>query len=762
MRKWRLGWITLILGWTLAHADDPLDQLVSYDQPACTVKQLLADLSRQTGITLFAPSPIDAEIVLVSVQKMPLKTLMEHLATVTDGEWFQQPNGSYHLVRPPKLARERREQDDAQILAGLQRALRRKELERMFEPLTEAQVRQTCEQIKSLMQEIESQEIPDPWDHPLIRSLEEQVQQLDAGQRLVMRLVRQLDLRRLLAIPVGERRVFSNVRGRYLEPLGFEVRSLLEQYQREVRWVHQIWTHPLHGLDKERVEQFNERYRYVIEEYNLRREPPQVPLTRLYLEVERGEPDWFSFGVALVSEDLKQGVQIYPGWWLWFQEEEPEEKESESDSKPSPSEASQKPAVRVEWSELSRQFIEAYRAIERTAEPTAFPDVLDPAKVEPLSLVPTDVLRTYARQRGKPLVALVPDSLAWWLFAAIRGTDNLQWYQRRFQRGELQEQEDVLLFKPRWSSYRWGQRVDRRALSRWMHQLHQRGYPKLEDYLTLLQIYERSGLEGGVFRVYQSLILPRDYIIVEYQDSRLLNQLSPKQLDYLRAGGRLTLRDLSPVQREQLLRDIYFGHSSLEQAFSASEKPTAPFEEWEQKTMDVRLPHVFYPDGLPDDLTIQIGFTHPKVFDPYESPTDITDYQYAEEIGVFIRRRVGVWSGFQSVSGLARDIYQSENLSEEAASDEDYVRYVREQVNRYKTASLMPVRRKPFRLEVRLASQHAVYLPSGFFSYLYDFEPLNDGKPVTFDTLPDELKAELEKRLKRLKERRSAGSTGGN
>ena len=761
MRKRWLGWIVLILGWTLAYADDPLDQLVSYDQPACTVKQLLADLSRQTGITLFAPSPIDAEIVLVSVQKMPLKTLMEHLATVTDGEWFQQPNGSYHLVRPPKLARERREQDDAQILQGLQRDLAKRAIEPMLQPLTEAQVRQTCEQIKALMQEIESQDIHDPWDHPLIRSLEEQVKRLDAGQRLVMRLVRQLDLRRLLAIPVGERRVFSNVRGRYLEPLGFEVRSLLEQYQREARWVHQIWTHPLHGFDKERVEQFNERYRYVIEDYGLRRELLQSPLTHLYLVVKRTWIDRFSCRIVLVSEDLKQGVEA--GYWqIQFSEEEPEKHDPATGSKPSQLEASQKPAVRVEWSELSRQFIEAYRAIERTAEPTAFPDVLDPAKVEPLSLAPTDVLRTYARQKGKPLIALVPDSLAWWLFAAIRGTDNLQWYQRRFQKGELQEQEDVLLFKPRWSSYRWGQRVDRRALSRWLRQLHQRGYPKLEDYLTWLQIYERSGPEIRVFHLYQSLILPRDYIIVEYQNSRLLNQLSPKQLDYLRAGGRLTLRDLSPVQREQLLRDIYFGHSSLEQAFSASEKPTAPFEEWEQKTMDVSLPHVFYPDGLPDDLTIQVGFTHRKVFDPYESPTDITDYRYAEEIGVFIMRRLGVWSGFQSVRDIAWNIYQSENLSEEAASDEHYVRYLQEQVSRYKTASLMPVRRKPFRLEVRLGRQHAIYLPSGYFSRLYDFEPLNDGKPVTFDTLPDELKAELEKRLKQLKERRSPKSEGGD
>jgi len=742
MRKRWLGWIALTLGWTLAHADDPLDQPVRYDQSARTVKQLLADLSRQTGVTLFAPSPIDAEIVLVSVQDMPLKTLMEHLATVTDAEWFKQPNGSYHLVRTPKRARERREQDNAQILAGLQRALKRKELEPLLEPLTEAQVRQTCEQIKRLMQEIEAQEIHDIWAHPLVRSLEKQSVQLDVGKRLGIRLVRQLDLRRLLEIPVEERRVFSNVRGRYLLPLGFEVKSLLEQYQREARLVYQVWTHPIHGVDAQRVERFIERYGYIVEEYRLRREPPQSPLTRLYLAVTRSAPDMFNFGIVLVSEDLKQGMEGSFWWYEWYEfdkEGGSDEDKPKSDSKPSPSEASQQSVVQVEWSELSRQFIEAYRAVERTAEPIAFADVVDPAKVEPLSLVPTDVLRAYARQKGKPVIALIPDSLVWWLVGAVGGRDMLQWYQEGLHRSiELQEREDVILFKPRWSSYWWGRRADRLTISRWMRQLHQRGYPKLEDYLALLQMYERSGFRSmlAVPEVYRALMLPEDYIFGWHQDCRLLNRLSAKQLDHLRTGGKLMLKELSPVQREQLLHDIYFGASRLQKVYSASEQPTAPFEDAEQATMEVSLPHVFYPDGLPDDLTIQLA------------------RDYREEVGVFTTRRAGIWGGFRGISSIAYDIHTAENPpeSDSIVYNKYIAPYLQQRINRYKTASLMPVRRKPFILEVRLGRRRAIHLPSQYGLGLSDFELLNEGKAVTLDTLPDELKTEFEKHLKWLKE----------
>jgi hypothetical protein len=730
-----------MLGWlgALAHnPDDPLHQRIHYDQPARTVKQLLADLSRQTGITLFAPSPLDTEIVLVSVQDMPLKTLMEHLATVTDGEWVKQPNGSYHLIRSPKLARECRERDDAQLLQGLKRAVAKKEIERLAEPLTEAQVRQICQQIKRQMQEIESQEISNPWEHPLIESLEEQVRQLDVGRRLIIRLVRRLDLRRLLAIPVGERRVFSNVRGRYLEPFGFEVGSLLAAYQREARWVYQVWTHPLDGFDEERVARFNERYGYVIElDYKWRREPSQVPLTRLYLEVRRIAPDRFSFAIVLVSEDLKQSIQGYLSWYEFSKQEERDEADRSASGKPSQSQASQQSVVRVAWSELSRQFMEAYRAIERATEPVAFPDVLDPAKVEPLSLVPSDVLRTYARQKGKSLIALVPDNLFWWLIGMLKGHDALQMYEENIRRWhDMQEQGDVLLLKPRWSSYWWGRRADRLALSRWMQQLRQRGYPKLEDYLTLLQMYDRAGFEimRTVFGFYRSLLLPEDFTFMWGQDCRLLNQLSARQLAHLLQGGALTLKELSPVQREQLARDIYFGAARLEKVFSPNKYP-APVESEKQEIADVSLPHVFYPDGLPDDLTLQ---------------RDNRDR--GEEIGVFTTRRAGIWGGFYALRDLADVIYHAEEPSE---YDNDYLDELQMRASRYKAASLMPARQKTFRLEVRLGTRHAIHLPMQYGFGLLDYELLNEGKPTTLDTLPDELKTAFERYLQEWKERRS-------
>jgi hypothetical protein len=411
--------------------------------------------------------------------------------------------------------------------------------------------------------------------------------------------------------------------------------------------------------------------------------------------------------------------------------------------------------------------MEAYRAIRRATEPVAFPDVLDPAKVEPLSLVPSDVLRTYARQKGKSLIALVPDYLVWWLKGALKGHDALQMYEEDIRRWhDMQEQGDVLLLKPRWSSYWWGHRVDRLALSRWLRQLHQRGYPKLEDSLAMFQMYEHAGFEDTMFYVYgQVLILPDGDL---NNNQRFLNRLSAKQLDYLRAGGQLTLRELSPVQREMLLHDVYFGSSAIEKVYSLSELLAAFRSEAErerlaaaeQKSLEISLPHVLYPDGLPADLTIQINRTHPNMFDPYALSPDTIGSLSIEEVGVFAARRAGMWWDFCRVRGLASEISSAENLPSEL--DEEYAHYIQERVNHYKTNPLLPVRRTPFRLEVRLGGRYAVYFPSGDDWPLYDYEPLNEGKPATLDKLPDALKAEMEKWLKRLKESGSDGSEDGN
>ncbi|MEN3001865.1 MAG: hypothetical protein ABDI19_08505, partial [Armatimonadota bacterium] len=540
-----------------------------------------------------------------------------------------------------------------------------------------------------------------------------------------------------------ERRVFSNVRGRFLLPLGFDVQSLLRQYVQEDQLVHQVWTHPTEGLDAQQVQQFNSRYGYVIYDEWLRRKPMRKPPTRVYLVVHRQAPDAFSCSVALATDDLKEsrsddGTSLY----LWAQSEEEAEEEEKRESsdkaeeQPAAEEASQ-PPLKVEWSERSRQFIEAYRTMEQSTEPVPWPSILDPSQTEPLSLIPSDVLRTYARQRGKSLIALLPDNLTWWIYSALREKQVLQHYIDVIDYyASVHEDEKVILFKPLFFSYLWGQRVDRVALMRWIERVRQRGYVQMEDCLILSKSLAGQYGLNELGDLYLSLI-SNDLWWVDYSilELRFLASLTAAQIAQLRAGQSLTLASLTAAQREQLVRALYFSELqlsiSIDQSLSEGEDLLLDYVE---PVNQIDLVHAHYPDGLPADLTIQLA--------------DRLSSFAQENIGVFTQRKAGVWSDFRSVSSLAGELHMVQNPPSDIQIDESVLQYYRSRAERYQSLPLMPAKRKLFEIDVRLSQNHTVSLLIRGADSLADYELLNEGKPATLDNLPKELKQQLEEELK--------------
>jgi hypothetical protein len=698
-------------GVAIVRADDLLQQPVRYDQPAQSIKQLLADLSRQTGVRLFASRPLDAEIVLVSVDGVSLKRLMDSLATVVDAEWVEQPNGSYQLLRTPKIARERRAQDDAKILAGLKRYLERPEARALTEPLTEPIVRERLQAIQSFAQEsIAQAPAGSPERKQAIFRGHDLLRSIDPDERLMARLVQRLNLRRLLEIPVGERRVFSNVQGRYLLPFGFPVQPLLEQYQREAAMVYHLWTHPTYGIDPVRMAS------WLPSNYHRRWKLPQTPLTRLYLVVSRVSPGKFLFQAVLADESLEHVVKcdfaIYELLW-----DSPNEATPQA-SLPSP--------VRIEWSNLSRQFIDAYRALMRGQEVNAFPEVLDPSKVEPLSTIPSDVLRTYARRKSKSIVALVPDKLAWWITRhALQEYSTLEQCLIEFQGDiEVEERAEVLLLKPRWSSYWWGQRLDRQAMDRWLQQVRQRGYLNLADRLALLKMYEPIKRNAAVFFLYQKVVAPRESLPNFEWQIGFLNSLTQHQIDRLRAGEPLTLAKLSPAQRERLIHDIYHSEARLYPLASVEPEEYAAREKIRRLLDQVNLPHVFYPDGLPPNTVIRIAKHFPQ-----------------GDIGFLTTNRAGIWGDFHNGITFPFEMLDIEGLSDEGdETDPDaYAQKVWECIERYKKKPMLLVERKVFCLEVVLADLQAVYLPAQYAPELAEYTLKGERQPITLETMPEDL-----------------------
>ncbi|MCS7300534.1 MAG: hypothetical protein NZ556_03145 [Fimbriimonadales bacterium] len=622
-------WIALVgVALACAYADDArLQQKVSFQEPAQSVGQILKKLSQQTGLTLFPVPPLEREILIVDAQEVPLKALMDALADALDAEWFAQPNGAYRFTRTTKKAQARRQQDDAELKANLPDAIQ----SRTEELQTFAWTREQLEaELRAARQHLGDQ-LSDPENRSQegTEQLFRQSRRLNPARRLALRLVQRLQPQRLLDIPVGERRVFSNLQGRYLEPFRFNLAPLLQQFAQEQSLLGAVWHDPQIGIDA-REQQYREREdqfpSLLTQDWGdlPDRKPVDAANLRLFLEVQRGSPT--GFVVSVYVEDLA-AQRVYRG-------AETFSISLNSASLPDGAWREQP----VEWSDATRLLASAASAYEAFQEAmmaqargeavsTAFPSmrldaarqrVLDPALTEPHSLKTTDLLRSYARAQGKALVALPKETD----LIEIRATgeavlskrSRLGMYAYILQGYRWRERDGILIATPPLVSYAWGDRFDRVGVSRVSARLLQQGYLTLDDRLEWAQAEARGFPCGEHWAALRGAVGLR-FSDLYNEGARLLNRFSKQERNALLNGATIRLHEMSPAARHAILHAVY--HTELGQL---------PVRRREA----IDLPHATFPNGLPPETALRVQVSDsgwmsyiPKRGDLFELPQSL-------------------------------------------------------------------------------------------------------------------------------------------
>ena len=685
------------------------EQPITFRQSAITVKQLLEALSRQTGVRLTAAPPIRDEFVLVAVEAMPLKELMEHLAYVTDGEWVEQEDGSHRLTRTPRVAQRRRAEDDAQILQRWRELFFSERFRALAEPLTAEQLRTQFSQIRQVIRNALDKHDPTQTelDSDTHRTVERAFNAMNPEYRLIARLLQQIDLKRFLEIPVGEKRVFSNVPGRYLTPFGFSVQPLLEQYLRERELLRTLWR-SAEGFDEGLWNEFESRYRSHFFSHSDAREAMEAEgiYSCVYLEVER-------YGVAslwitlLLTDESQQAIRLA----AFLNEEILVLQEALDEPK--------LPAIdKIEWSEQTRQFGDAARAFFRMAEAEALPALLDPARTEPLTLVPSDVLLTYAQHKKKNLVALVNESLANLIEDYIEGQTPLNLYVRTLMTTyEERETEKAVSLRPKWSSYGWLPRVDRIALSRLMHQILKDKHLRLQHFLEFAAITHQR--RQSVAYTYVQL-LDREFSFMSPRATAFLLSLTPAQRQALLTGESIALNQLSRPSREQLFRELYYVYKYIsvtqEQGTNARVPEAAGI-------LRYGWLHPLFPNGIPEDAQISLSAR--------------------TNLGAFTARRAGVWSSFCDALRLA----MIERYAQSESTSQSINDFSQREYERYRTAVMSLVNEKRYALTVRVGA--FTISVSERDTGLTDFERVAGVDPFTLENLPEEFRKQVEEHKRR-------------
>ncbi|MCX7993117.1 MAG: hypothetical protein N2651_05565 [Fimbriimonadales bacterium] len=637
-----MRWVGLLCGGWLAlqiacAGDTRLQQTISFQEPAQTVAQILQKLTKQTGVVLFPAPPLDKEILIVDAPNIPLRKLMDAVADALDAEWFEQPNGSYRLSRPAKRAMERRQKDDAALKASLRQAIEREakrseEFHWARENLRE-KLRDARERLSQLLAN------PQERDSAERSQLTAYSRQLNPVERLLWRVLQGVDLQKLLNIPVRERRVFSSQSGRFLEPLGFEVAPLLRRFAQEQSLLGVLWHDPQAGVDaleRQHREQHGYESPLTFHWGSLPDAKPVDPAAlRLYLEILRSAPDAFSI-VVYVEDPVAR--RAYRAWRYFSPGREALFPLSEGDWRQRP----------VAWSEESRllanivtNFHESYYSSTALSKVLGNEEtnpvryrldearlrLLDPAMTEPHSMITADLLCSYARARGKAVVA-VPNENALLQIAAQSmqqaiqsGRDRLEQHTMVLQMHEWTEQGDVLVAKPMLASYRWGDRFERAGVSRLTMRVLQRGYLTLDDQREWLQVESPYGSHGEFWASWRGATAFR--YLSSHALLRFLNRLSERERTSLLSGATVRLYEMSPALRNALTHLVYYADLPVS---LLGKEPDA-----------IEIPQAVFPMGLPADSIFRVRTLDMACYIPQrddamqESPTPIEPSQIGAE-----------------------------------------------------------------------------------------------------------------------------------
>ncbi len=697
-RVWRWGWFLLTLSVASAQSEaDPLQQRVSFREPAQPVRQILQTLSRRTATRFVAAPEVKDEIVLIDAENLSLRQVMDGLALALDAEWIQQPDGSYRLSRPVKRAQQRRARDDARLAQFWREELKKQTPENLERPLVEAEVRATMRRLREMMQEALAQ--PDDRRRFINRqNFYKPLEQISPTARLLHRLLAQFDLRELTRITINEQRVYSLRLGRYLLPFPKDAQPLVREFLRETAMVNSLYRDPSDGL-VDLGSRFERQFGFdPVEDFlpRVASEKPHEPA--IYLQVARHGESWLEVVLYILydggmreADILRDGVYLY--------------QRGASLNLPEEIKWRDQPVM---WSDLGRLQLRAFREAEDAPSAEPF-QAINPAIVEPLSLAPSDILRSYAHARGKPLIALIHDDVSipdtGDYEAPLPSADTrlgaLESYLAQWEWIEGQ----VLVATPRFASYWWNRRYPRDVVNRIIERVKQRGYFNGDDYFLALQIAPDT--EPLDYAWWWFAINGVATYSFNQPDVLLMQAMGEGLWRRLLNGETLRVSDLPTPALKQLHHMVY--ESALRSVWM--EIPDA--ESWQL------LPVFFYPDGVPPTMQVRLK---------KETAT-----------GFFSLYRNGIWSDFNTLS----DAHWLAQQSKPPIDNSFYAEYLQQKHRFLNGSPVQYATRIGYQLEFIPPDEKGAKLTI----WLPDWYTLM-GKPTPWNQPPDEAKTAFEEVMK--------------
>lgn len=498
---------------------------------ACSLKEALARLSKDTRTPLEATPEMGALEVLIDVKDVAVKDLTERIAKVTCGQWKDMGGGGWKLTFDSEAARQRHLADIAartkRIVAAQNKIAAHLEKSPVFGPV----------QAQTLVGKLHltDEAMDDNSNHSFNPSTAFE----DApAQRAMYRAVLALDPQELASLG-DQQTVFSDRPTPLQRKLPDAARNVIGQLVKE----QGVWCSVFKGDP-----QFDKRpTKYTADPRNYTA-PLDANDLRIIVKVA---PTNGSFQLPFITVwfvDHKLNVVAFGETTL--DDSAPAQKKTAAAANPEPP---------LTLSAASEDFLRPFS--EKVPPPGIAPQwkdvVLNPDKHDPRSYAVTEILEEAAETKGENLVAcLSDDSFSLPIYAHERNgkmcTATVLWRYGSFCK--LGSQKDGN-WRMVWDTS--GHQANYTTLSTLLHAMDAKGQIRLDDLAAYAASEDTSGLPD-IAHTYMEAVLPSstNRLYWEWPNVRIFGMLTPAQRELCHKGGKFAVRDVPADAKAVLLHHI--------------------------------------------------------------------------------------------------------------------------------------------------------------------------------------------------------------
>ncbi len=526
-----------------------LNQKVTYSTVAKSAKRVCEDLGKITNVPFGTERQTAAEVLVINVKDVPLKTLLDKIAKVSSAQW-EKSDSQMKLVRLSEVSKKESQEEIAFYAAAIEKSMKAAaDKVSKAAPFDAQSATQYSQQYNALSEQLAGSPGREVFD---------QMRALDRDSpvgRLADRLMSCFDARRLATMRQDECCVLSTTPNRLQFPFGQQASSAIQQFQKD--WA--VW---YSSADKMVVPQA--RMNSFVDGLRSKKQPAKIVTVCKWAEMRTA--------IAAATYVITSDGYILAEITSTLSVDDTMDSLSRLGEKP------QNPTAEVpgtsitfsplaqEWTSRAREYMEPIPGA-KPADPTELDLwLMSPTENDPLSLHPSEALSAIAKHKSLNLVAdLTDQSILVSILAAMGINKSSIEYMDLFQKSSgmvFDNDGKWLVAKPVLPSRARRERFDRPSLQMLIRAIKGKGFLSLDEMGAFCASNDRNAISE--ISMMGFLVMTGDMnsiapLLDDFAILGLYGSFVPAQRSALLAGSPLTYKEMGVDQKLRFERIIFGG-----------------------------------------------------------------------------------------------------------------------------------------------------------------------------------------------------------